>query len=152
VAASLSPYEEELWRFRQEMLGSFAGLMLLLLATLALLLHWVLKPVRRMEREIHEVEEGRSEVLGGAYPRELSGVATHLNAVLIGERKRVARYRDTVGNLAHSLKTPLAVMRASLASGAQAGSTTGAAGATAGAVVGAEIDRMSGIIEHQLKR
>src|SRR5207237_732632 len=43
-------------------------------------------------------------------------------------------------NLAHSLKTPLAVMRASLSGGAPAGP------------VGAEIDRMSGIIEHQLKR
>src|SRR5262249_46646433 len=48
----------------------------------------------------------------------------------------VARYRDTLGNLAHSLKTPLAVMRAE----------------GANAMVSTEIDRMSGIIEHQLKR
>ena len=140
VAVSLSPYEEELWRFRREMVGWFIGLMLVLLVTLAALLHWVLKPVRRMEREIHEVEEGRVETLGAGYPRELSGVATNLNALLIGERKRVARYRDTLGNLAHSLKTPLAVMRASLSSPGQRGT------------VSAEIDRMSGIIEHQLKR
>jgi two-component system sensor histidine kinase PhoQ len=110
--------------------------MLLLLVTLAALLHWVLGPVRRMEREIHEVEEGQRERLGGGYPRELAGVAGNLNALLIGERKRVARYRDTLGNLAHSLKTPLAVMRAEGAS----------------ASVSTEIDRMSGIIEHQLKR
>ena len=140
VAVSLSPYEEQLWRFRQELLGWFIGLMLVLLLTLAALLHWVLKPVRRLEREIHEVEEGRSEILGAGYPRELSGVATHLNALLVGERKRVARYRDTLGNLAHSLKTPLAVMRASLPGQGESGA------------VGAEIDRMSGIIEHQLKR
>ena len=140
VAVSLSPYEEELWRFRRELIGWFIGLMLVLLVTLAGLLRWVLGPVRRMEREIHEVEEGRSETLGAGYPRELSGVATNLNALLLGERKRVARYRDTLGNLAHSLKTPLAVMRASLSSSAPAGP------------VGAEIDRMTGIIEHQLKR
>jgi two-component system, OmpR family, sensor histidine kinase PhoQ len=140
VAVSLSPYEEELWRFRRELIGWFIGLMLVLLVTLAALLRWVLGPVRRMEREIHEVEEGRCETLGAGYPRELSGVATNLNALLVGERKRVARYRDTLGNLAHSLKTPLAVMRASLSSSAPAGP------------VGAEIDRMSGIIEHQLKR
>jgi two-component system sensor histidine kinase PhoQ len=140
VAVSLSPYEEELWRFRRELLGWFIGLMLVLLVTLAALLRWVLGPVRRMEREIHEVEEGRSETLGAGYPRELSGVATNLNALLVGERKRVARYRDTLGNLAHSLKTPLAVMRASLSSSAPAGP------------VGAEIDRMTSIIEHQLKR
>jgi two-component system sensor histidine kinase PhoQ len=136
VATSLSPYQQELWRFRRELGSWFLTLMLLLLVTTAALLHWVLGPVRRMEREIHEVEEARRESLGGGYPRELAGVAGNLNALLIGERKRVARYRDTLGNLAHSLKTPLAVMRAEGAS----------------ATVSAEIDRMSGIIEHQLKR
>ncbi|MBS0577754.1 MAG: histidine kinase [Proteobacteria bacterium] len=140
VAVSLTPYEEQLARFRAKLLGWFAGLMLALLALLAALLRWVLAPLRRMEREIHEVEEGRSEHLGAGYPRELSGVASNLNALLAGERRRVSRYRDTLGNLAHSLKTPLAVMRAALPP------------AAAGEVLGGEIDRMSGIIEHQLKR
>jgi two-component system, OmpR family, sensor histidine kinase PhoQ len=142
VAVSLSPYEEELWRFRQKMLGSFSGLMLLLLIVLAALLRWVLAPVRRLEREIHEVEEGRAEVLGGGYPRELSGVATNLNALLVGERKRVVRYRDTLGNLAHSLKTPLAVMQSTLSKESSIPSGT----------LTSEIDRMRDIIAHQLKR
>ncbi len=140
VAVSMTPYEEQLFRFRQELIGWFVGLMALLLAALAALLRWVLSPVRRMEREIHEVEEGRSETLGGGYPRELSGVALNLNALLSGERKRVERYRDTLGNLAHSLKTPLAVMRATLPADAHPGP------------ISAEIDRMSDIIEHQMKR
>ena len=113
-----------------------------MLLALAALLRWVLAPARRLEREIHEVEEGRSETLGGGYPRELSGVAANLNALLVGERKRVARYRDTLGNLAHSLKTPLAVMR----------STLSAESASSASALGAEIDRMTAIIEHQLKR
>jgi two-component system sensor histidine kinase PhoQ len=141
VAASLTPYEQQLWAFRRQLFGWFSGLMLLLLAALAGVLRWVLSPVRRMEREIHEVEEGRSDALGSGYPRELSGVATNLNTLLIGERKRVARYRDTLGNLAHSLKTPLAVMRAALASNT-----------VSETVLNPEIDRMSAIIEHQLKR
>jgi two-component system sensor histidine kinase PhoQ len=140
VAVSLSPYEEQLWQFRRVLLGWFVALMLALLLVLAALLNWVLSPVRRMEREIHEVEEGRSETLGCGYPRELSGVATNLNALLVGERKRVGRYRDTLGNLAHSLKTPLAVMRSSLPA------------APADVLLAREIDRMNGIIEHQLKR
>jgi two-component system sensor histidine kinase PhoQ len=142
VAASLTPYEQQLWAFRRQLFGWFSGLMLLLLAALAGVLRWVLSPVRRMEREIRAVEEGRSDVLGGGYPRELSGVATNLNALLVGERKRVARYRDTLGNLAHSLKTPLAVMRAAISS--NSGSSE--------AVLNPEIDKMSAIIEHQLKR
>ncbi len=150
VAVSLTPYEEQLWDFRQRMVLWFSGLMLLLLASLAVLLRAVLAPVRRLEREIHEVEEGRAEGLGGGYPRELRGVARHLNALLVGERKRVARYRDTLGNLAHSLKTPLAVMRSALPVG------TVPAGAPRESVpsdaIGTEIDRMTDIIEHQLKR
>lgn len=142
VAVSLTPYEEQLWSFRQRMLLWFSGLMLLLLASLAVLLRVVLAPVRRLEREIHQVEDGHAEGLGGGYPRELRGVARHLNALLVGERKRVARYRDTLGNLAHSLKTPLAVMRSALQSGA----------AAPGVALGTEIDRMTTIIEHQLKR
>ncbi len=147
VAASLTPYEQQLWAFRRQLFGWFSGLMLLLLAALAGLLRWVLSPVRRMEREIHEVEEGRSDALGGGYPRELSGVATNLNTLLVGERKRVARYRDTLGNLAHSLKTPLAVMRAAVMRAALSSNNS-----VPGAVLNPEIDRMSAIIEHQLKR
>ena len=142
VAASLTPYHEQLWSFRRRLFGWFFGLALVLLATLGGLLRWVLAPVRRLEREITAVEEGARDSLGGGYPRELSGVATNLNTLLYGERNRMTRYRDTLGNLAHSLKTPLAVMRSTLPT---------CAPEPAG-ILGAEIDRMSGIIEHQLKR
>ncbi|MBV9696808.1 MAG: GHKL domain-containing protein [Gammaproteobacteria bacterium] len=136
IAMSLSPFEEQLWSFRRGLIGWFVALMLLLLVLLAALLQWVLAPLRRLEREIHDVEEGRSAELGAGYPRELAGVAGNLNALLGSERRRMSRYRDTLGNLAHSLKTPLAVMRANLPGGE----------------LGAEIERMSGIIDHQLKR
>ena len=144
VAVSLTPYEQQLWLFRSRLLGWFTGLMLLLLVSLAALLRRVLAPLRRLEREIHQVEEGRSETLGSGYPRELSGVALHLNALLVGERKRVARYRDTLGNLAHGLKTPLTVMRSALSSDVASGAQS--------RTIGGEIDRMTDIIEHQLKR
>ena len=150
VAVSLTPYERQLWEFRRRMVLWFSGLMLLLLASLAVLLRVVLAPVRRLEREIHEVEEGRAEGLGSGYPRELRGVARHLNALLVAERRRVARYRDTLGNLAHSLKTPLAVMRSALRAGT---APAPAAGETASSeAIGPQIDRMTDIIEHQLKR
>src|SRR2546429_2306428 len=74
VAVSLSPYEEQLWRYRQRLVGWFIGLMLVLLVTLAALLQWVLRPVRRLEREIHEVEEGRREDLGAGHPGGPDGV------------------------------------------------------------------------------
>ena len=141
VASSLEAYEQQVSSFRQQLIGWFMGLALLFVATLALLLRWLSEPVRRLEREIREVEAGAREKLGDEWPTELAPVTGNLNALLDGERTRIRRYRDTLGNLAHSLKTPLAVMRQSLGSGA-----------TAKDALNTEIDRMSGIIEHQMKR
>jgi two-component system sensor histidine kinase PhoQ len=142
IASSLETYEAQLASFRQQMVGWFVGLAVLLVTTLALLLRWLLKPVRRLEREIKEVEAGTRDQLGEAWPRELAAVTSNLNAMLEGERTRIKRYRDTLGNLAHSLKTPLAVMRQSLGTG----------DSPAKAALNHEIDRMTDIIEHQMKR
>jgi two-component system sensor histidine kinase PhoQ len=142
IASSLETYEAQVASFRQQMVGWFVSLALLLVATLALLLRWLLRPVRQLEREIKQVEAGEREQLGEHWPRELAAVTSNLNALLEGERTRIKRYRDTLGNLAHSLKTPLAVMRQSL----------GATEPNTRATLDAEIDRMTGIIEHQMKR
>jgi two-component system sensor histidine kinase PhoQ len=143
VATSLKAYNQQLWGFRKRLFGWFFALTVLLLATLGFVMRSSLAPVRRLEREINAVEEGERDSLSEGYPRELQGVTANLNALLAGERKRVARYRDTLGNLAHSLKTPLAVMRSSLSTDRSRSD---------GAVLNGEIDRMTTIIEHQLKR
>jgi two-component system sensor histidine kinase PhoQ len=142
VASSLDTYNAQVHGFRRQMIGWFAGLAALLVATLAGLLRWLSQPMRRLEREIKDVEAGKRESLGDAWPRELTAVTSNLNALLDGERQRIKRYRDTLGNLAHSLKTPLAVMRQSLA-----GVDDGRKHA-----LNAEIDRMTDIIEHPMKR
>lgn len=143
VATSLAPYQEQLAQFRRTLYTGVAGGTVLLLATLAALLRWVLRPLRRLASQIQEVEDGRRESLDTSWPEELSGVTGNLNVLLQSERNRIARYRDTLGNLAHSLKTPLAVLRASLASG-DSGNVAQA--------VDTQVDRMNGIIEHQLRR
>jgi two-component system sensor histidine kinase PhoQ len=144
AADSTEPQRTQLWRFRQQMAGWFGGLVLVLLATMAWMMRRALAPVRRLEQEIAAVEAGAAQGLGAAYPRELAGVTKGLNALLESERNRIARYRDTLGNLAHSLKTPLAVIRASL------GTVESAAAQRAS--IQLEIDRMAQIVEHQLKR
>jgi len=142
VASNLHAYDEQVASFRRQLIGWFAGLALIFVATLALLLRWLSEPVRRLEREIREVEAGHREKLGDEWPMELAPVTGNLNAMLEGERTRIRRYRDTLGNLAHSLKTPLAVMRQAL----------GASDHASKPALNTEIDRMTGIIEHQMKR
>jgi two-component system sensor histidine kinase PhoQ len=142
VASSLEAYEAQVASFRQQLVGWFALLALLFVASLALLMRWLGQPMRRMELELKEVEAGSRESLGDVWPQELMSITGNLNALLASERMRVKRYRDTLGNLAHSLKTPLAVMRQALE---QQRSPVHAS-------LDSEIDRMSGIIEHQMKR
>jgi two-component system sensor histidine kinase PhoQ len=143
VASNLDAYEAQVASFRRQLIGWFAGLVLLFVAALALLMRWLGQPMRRLEREIKQVEAGTRDQLGGDWPQELAPITGNLNALLEGERTRIRRYRDTLGNLAHSLKTPLAVMRQSLGNADEQARTTALNG---------EIDRMSGIIEHQMKR
>ena len=141
VAEDLAGQNARLRHFRRQLSAWFGGLALLLLAVLGGLLRRVLRPVRRLEREIAEVDSGQRAQLGAGYPRELAGVSLALNALLRSEQQRISRYRDTLGNLAHSLKTPLAVIRAALAGGAEQR-----------AGVNREIDRIAQIIDRQLQR
>jgi two-component system, OmpR family, sensor histidine kinase PhoQ len=143
VASSLDAYEAQIAQFRQQMIGWFVGVAVVLVLTIALLLRWLLRPVRRLEREIKEVEAGTRVELSESWPRELAAVSHNLNALLEAERTRIKRYRDTLGNLAHSLKTPLAVMRQSLGTPETQGRTRS---------LNDEIDRMSQIIEHQMNK
>jgi len=136
VAEDLAPYRADLASFREQLIGWFSGLMLLLLAALAVLFRWVLMPLRRVEREIEAIETGDRAELGSGYPRELAGITVNMNTLLRSERERLARYRNTLGNLAHSLKTPLAVVR-SLATSAQ---------------LQEQVTRMDDIVSYQLKR
>ncbi len=140
AARSTEPRNRQIWAYRRLMAGWFGGLALALIATMAWMMRRALAPVRRLEEEIEAVESGEALLLGEGYPRELSGVTQGLNALLQAERSRISRYRDTLGNLAHGLKTPLAVIRASLGPGSTAATIQG------------EVDRMAQIVEHQLKR
>ena len=141
AAQSLEPWYAQLLRVRAGLVTGFLLLGLLLLGGLAVALRVSLRPLRRLEREISDIEAGRRESLGSGWPRELSGVTGNLNALLVGERKRLERYRTTLGNLAHSLKTPLAAIRGLLERGE-----------SAPAALEPQLDRMQAIVQHQLKR
>jgi two-component system, OmpR family, sensor histidine kinase PhoQ len=141
AAQSLEPWHRELLRVRAGLASGSILLSLLLLGGLAAALRVSLGPLRRLEQEIVDIESGRREALGTGWPRELAGVTGNLNAFLVGERKRTERYRTTLGNLAHSLKTPLAALQ-SLVDG----------GETARDALTPQLDRMRDIVQHQLKR
>ncbi|MEH6652016.1 MAG: ATP-binding protein [Motiliproteus sp.] len=142
--AELNSYRIQLW-------SGLALLVLLLLGAQALLMHWGLKPLQRLATEIKAIEAGRKEQLQGLYPREVQPLTRNLNLLLDAERARQQRYRDTLGDLAHSLKTPLAVLRNEVGRNAVASSDSALSGRES-QLLHDQVDRMDAIISHQLGR
>ena len=146
VAVSMEPYATRQAAFRRNLTSWFVGVTVTLVLVLAGLLRFVLRPLRRLENEVREVEAGERSRLSVELPTELVGLAGNLNALIDTERRRLTRYRNTLDDLAHSLKTPLAAMRALLAESREDG-TPGPEEA-----FGRELDRMDQRVSYQLRR
>lgn len=115
VAESLDSFNAQVAKYRRQLFTWFAAIAFILLFSMSLLMRGVLRPLRRIEQEIGEIEKGDRQSLSEGFPSELSGVARNMNVLIGSERARSERYRQTLDNLAHSLKTPLAAMRSILA-------------------------------------
>ncbi|SEN35341.1 sensor histidine kinase [Vreelandella aquamarina] len=111
VAARDDDLREDIQEFQQMLWLGLLGLGALLLGVLALQVRWGLAPLRRMNANLREVEQGRTEQLETRLPDELATLATSMNAVLARDQRLIERGRHTAGNLAHALKTPISVMR-----------------------------------------
>ncbi len=89
-----------------------AGVVLLLLQMLVL--RWSLRPLRDVISELKRVQAGGASGMSEAHPRELEPLTESINAFIESERENLDRQRNTLADLAHSLKTPLAVLRSRL--------------------------------------
>jgi signal transduction histidine kinase len=69
-----------------------------------------LTPINRLRARLSAVHEGRETRVEGTYPAEVQPLVNDLNALLNDREKRVARALAKAGDLAHGLKTPLAVL------------------------------------------
>lgn len=111
VVESPELYETQLATFRRTLWSWLLAASAVLLAALLLVQRWGLAPLRRLVRELQGVEAGRQQQIAADYPRELTPLTGALNAMIVSERNQLTRYRNALGDLAHSLKTPLAVLR-----------------------------------------
>lgn len=135
--AQLRAYRAQLWRW----LG--AATLLLLLAQTAVL-HWGLRPLRKLAGALKAMQSGETQDIAGDHPRELQEIVSNLNQVLARERALRQRYRNSLSDLAHSLKTPLAVLQSKL--------TTNTSESDLQETLAEQVTRMSQVVTYQLQR
>jgi len=144
VASDTRDFDAQVNQFRLPLWLWLTGSAAALLLVQWLVLRWGLRPLRRLAGEMARIESGGQERIEARYPRELRALVDSLNALLRNERNQRSRYRQALADLAHSLKTPLAVIR-------------GLAGERSvprepRTQLGEQVARMNQIVDYQLAR
>lgn len=132
-------YQELMSEFRQQLWFGLLALMSVLLILQFIWLKWSLKPLALLKKEISDIEQGEGNLLKESYPEELQQVTVQLNTLLTTEQNQRKRYRNALSDLAHSLKTPLAVIQRHIEVNDVTNSQE-------------PLDEINLMIEHQLKR
>ncbi|MFO7304283.1 MAG: ATP-binding protein [Gammaproteobacteria bacterium] len=70
-----------------------------------------LRPLERLVREIEAIRSGKAERLSELETAELDSLVAEVNSLIDHNRRVVERARASASDLAHALKTPLAVMK-----------------------------------------
>lgn len=110
VAGPMDWFEETVAKFRARLTSALSLVGLGLLAATVFQVRFGLLPLRRIERGLASIRSGQVERLEGQLPAEIEPLQTELNALIESNQDIIDRARTQVGNLAHALKTPLAVI------------------------------------------
>lgn len=145
VATNATDTDQLIAGFRRILWGWLGAVSIILLVVQGSVLQWSLAPLRRTEKDLDAIKSGEKTNLTGVYPKELSGLTDNINALIHSNHERLLRYRNTLDNLAHSLKTPLALMRSSIESSTAIDEKTSK-------VFDEQIERMRSIVDYQLRR
>lgn len=124
--------------FRTTLIRWFIGIAAVLMLVMLLAYYWTTQPLSALDHEIRQVESGQQQQLTGFYPAELTTLKEDVNLLLASQNRQKQRYRHHLSDLAHALKTPVAVLNTSALA--------------AQPELKLQIDRITAMIEHQLKR
>lgn len=141
VVEDRTAFDREIAIFARTLWAWLGGAGVLLLLAQILLLQWGLSPLAKVAAEIRGIEDGAQERIEGRYPTEIKPLTDNLNTLIQQERVRQGRYKEALSFLAHSLKTPLAVLRNALGEPRELPET-----------VRQQVARMDDIVQHQLGR
>jgi two-component system sensor histidine kinase PhoQ len=144
VAENERAFTDLIVRFRRSLWFGFFGIGVVLLLVQTVIFRWGMKPLRDVAGEVNLIEQGQISEIAGEYPLELKPLTENLNALIHSNESNVKRYRNALGDLAHSLKTPLAVLRTTLERGREASASN--------AATIESLDQLDSTINFQLQR
>ncbi len=139
VTDRASPLLRETARLSHRLWLWLALISALLLAALTLLMHWGLRPLGSIRRSLDDIRSGRSQRLDVEVPDEIRPLTQSVNELIAHQEQQQRRFRHALADLAHSLKTPLAVIRNTPA-------------ARQDEQLAQQLERIDDIIGYQLKR
>lgn len=144
VATDLRDFTRRNAHFQRNLWIWLGGVTALLLVVQSIILRWGLTPLTRVAYELNAIGKGQRASLGSDYPRELQALTENINTLIRNRQEHIERYRNTLGDLAHSLNTPLAVLR---------GISEGKADLSADtATLREQVEHMSSIVSYQLQK
>ncbi|MCG8668148.1 MAG: hypothetical protein MI867_01950, partial [Pseudomonadales bacterium] len=115
VGEDATVIEQDIENFRWMLFMGFMVITCSLLAGQAFVLKLAFRPISHLETEIAAMDAGEKDKLSNDYPKELRGVTRNLNALIEKEYQQRERYRASMADLAHSLKTPITILNGELA-------------------------------------
>ena len=145
VAEDTNVFQTKIDSFRSTLWRWLGGMAVVLLLAQGIILRWGLRPLRIVTADLQQIEKGRADRLDGHYPKELTGLTSSLNSLIEHSKTVQIRYRNSLDDLAHSLKTPLAILQSS-------DSDSSSDPDANHSLVREQVERMDAIISHQLQR
>ena len=96
--------QDKITAFQQSVQQLFGFSAIAMVIALLLILRWGTLPLRDLAREIKTIESGDKSRIQGKYPLELEGLSQNLNELIDTSDQQRTRYKNTLSDLAHSLK------------------------------------------------
>ncbi|MET1254136.1 ATP-binding protein [Aliikangiella maris] len=114
IGEKQSILNEAVRKFKREVIVWLSITAMTIIIVFIYVLNRTLRPLQEAQSQIELISAGDAEKIQGDFPKELIPLTSSINQLLESELQQKSRYRDTLGNLAHSIKTPLAIIKSEL--------------------------------------
>ena len=102
---------QDLAEYRNTLIILLCSASIFLFIMQLIVLRWGLKPLNQLSTDLKDIQSGDKSELLGNYPKELRPLTSNLNHLLKVEQSQRDRYRNSLADLSHSLKTPISVIQ-----------------------------------------